>query len=1031
MNKVVISFLMLLLPLIGHADEGSMTFAPPAGDYSVVFLGNLFGIVDGVLHGSGSQIMGQMFAVFNAAVLALGGMIITYTLMVSTMNTAHEGEMMGKKWSSIWVPVRATGGLALLMPKASGYCLLQIFVMWIVVQGVGAADKVWDAALNYLNRGGVIIHEQRDPASKLLANHQGLAPLAHGASVILTGQVCMQSLQNILQRNLNAFKEQYSKNKTGPCSDTFWISQTGKPLADYQSFIKDDMCNLGSIPSLIDSVNITEAYKNGAVSISMPNFSGSSGPALVSLNGYCGKITWINDKNALNKPGSPEDQSVVGNNSNDADNLNDAVSNGLISQGDKDMLLNSRGMAIQQMYLDLATVARVMVGNDPELQVEPSSSDSSDSNSSASTNYDTKWAKQPFGYPMSNYNGSKPCSKNDSCTRWSDPDGSALFTGGEIANAVADYEGTMRPLENLLSQLKNQTTNNSEKDFIVQAESSGWIMAGSYFFDVVKLNGDAVGGSKDINIPSGMEKSESTAGKYINTVFDGDDKTCKGYSNGANSYGLICGMLNQDETPLIDMVSLIGSTTGDPNYDPSSYLKKMNPVAVPSPNASTVFGYIDNTEIIKLPGQPGTTPLQFANVMNIDFSKSTLTLPSVTFACGGITIFSTFCIGRFLGEMLYNQILVPLMNFAASTIIQLAEQVVMTVIMIPLQGIAAIFKEGLDILQVQGINPIVALANMGTFYINFAGQLMIMLTVLTMSISATIAGLPVLTLLPMAMPIVFSWLAVMVSVGMITAYYIPILPFMIFTFGAIAWLMAVIEAMVAAPIVALGVTHPEGHEVFGKAEPAIMILVNVFLRPTMMVIGFVAGIALSYVGIWVLNAGFQRAIGFMQPTSTQNTASNWNQLTKNTSSESGSQYSSNLENQYDSSGTNLVKSESGDSTVSLPGGGSVEGGYTSWAGIFAYFMSILIYTTMYMTIVEKAFGLIVSLPDKVLRWIGGSPESYGQETSQWTEQSKGKVQEGGKALSEGQAQMGKQMEASVSKKTPSDKPPEQGNVDVN
>src|ERR1700733_1323844 len=156
MNKLCFALLGLLFPtLVLAADGSSISFAPPPSDYSVVFLGNIFGVVDGVLHGTGSQIMGNMFGVFNSAVLALGGIVIMYTLMVSTMNTAHEGEMLGKKWSEIWVPMRSTLGLALLIPKATGYCLMQIFVMWIVVQGVGAADKIWAAALSYLNRGGV------------------------------------------------------------------------------------------------------------------------------------------------------------------------------------------------------------------------------------------------------------------------------------------------------------------------------------------------------------------------------------------------------------------------------------------------------------------------------------------------------------------------------------------------------------------------------------------------------------------------------------------------------------------------------------------------------------------------------------------------------------------------------------------------------------------------------------------------------------------------------------------------------------
>lgn len=136
MKKLLICFLMLFFPaLLMAADSSSFSFTPPLTDVSVIFLGNLFGVVDGVLHGTGSQIMGNMFSIFNTAVIAIGGMIIIYIFLVSVLNTAHEGKMLGQKWSSMWVPARAIFGLALLVPKASGYCMMQIFVMWLVIQG--------------------------------------------------------------------------------------------------------------------------------------------------------------------------------------------------------------------------------------------------------------------------------------------------------------------------------------------------------------------------------------------------------------------------------------------------------------------------------------------------------------------------------------------------------------------------------------------------------------------------------------------------------------------------------------------------------------------------------------------------------------------------------------------------------------------------------------------------------------------------------------------------------------------------------
>ncbi|CAM3591647.1 hypothetical protein [Legionella longbeachae] len=62
---------------------------------------------------------------------------------------------------------------------------------------------------------------------------------------------------------------------------------------------------------------------------------------------------------------------------------------------------------------------------------------------------------------------------------------------------------------------------------------------------------------------------------------------------------------------------------------------------------------------------------------------------------------------------------------------------------------------------------------------------------------------------------------------------------------------------------------------------------------------------------------------------------------------------------------------------------------------------------MYLTVIQKSFTLITYLPDKVLRWIGGTPESIGQESTQWGEEVKGKTQEAGKETQQAQGQMEK------------------------
>jgi len=154
-HVVSIAFILLLFPALSIA--ASLDLSPSSNDYSHAYLRALFGTVENVFTGTGSQVVGAMFKTFNSAVLTIGGFVLMYILVVSTINTAHSGQVLGEKWSSVWVPMRAALGIALLLPKASGYCLIQTLLMWIIVQGIGAADRVWEQALDYLGGGGVLI----------------------------------------------------------------------------------------------------------------------------------------------------------------------------------------------------------------------------------------------------------------------------------------------------------------------------------------------------------------------------------------------------------------------------------------------------------------------------------------------------------------------------------------------------------------------------------------------------------------------------------------------------------------------------------------------------------------------------------------------------------------------------------------------------------------------------------------------------------------------------------------------------------
>jgi defect-in-organelle-trafficking protein DotA len=480
--------LTLLLPELAFAaDSGSsINFQPPAQDFSIVFLSNIFGVVDGVLHGTGSQIIGNMFGVFNSAVLTLGGIVAVYTLLVSTMNTAHEGEMLGKKWSSVWIPVRTVFGISLMLPKATGYCMLQVVTMWIVVQGVGAADKVWDAALDYLQRGGVIIQPNINPAA---TSSGASGTILQGAAGMLAGQVCMLGMQKLLSNIHDA--------AVSDTTDTSSICFKRAGESDYSSADLQQFCNNG-VPDFISTINLSTAKpKSNVYSMEMPNFT-SKNKLYSALNGACGTIKW--------KGLSSGQVSALQNQ---------------LTSSEMDSSKKARTIAMQQMFNTLTSVAQSMVNNDPQLNTTLTCSKDSPCASAHPENEALSIAKDPLGVAVTIDGGE--CQAKNNCKAWGNnpvettgQDGTVLLTGQELQGAVQDYYGLMLATLNAAeggvacvsaskaggagTNILGQSEGNScdTKAFMAQARSQGWLMAGAYFFKLAALNtvsAGAIGGS--------------------------------------------------------------------------------------------------------------------------------------------------------------------------------------------------------------------------------------------------------------------------------------------------------------------------------------------------------------------------------------------------------------------------------------------------------------------------------------------------------------------------------------------------------
>ncbi|MDQ8039613.1 MAG: type IVB secretion system protein DotA [Rickettsiella sp.] len=737
MKKLLLTLFLCLFPALLLADS----LAPPATDLSMAYLSTIFGVVDGVLHGTGSEILGTMFGAFNATVLVMASVVLSYVLFISILNTAHEGEFLGKKWSSIWVPIRTVMGVGLLLPKATGYSFVQILVMWVVVQGVGAADQVWNVALDYMNRDGTIV----EPIQSIHGNAKDKTAdnsfLVGKAGSVLKSEVCMLTVYNALVNQNRA-------------------SNSGVQVPDFLSSLAVTGKNASGKNTGVP-MNYTKDI-GGFIT-----FPGKLPGTFANLEGMCGSISW----DYINKD-------------------NDKVYNpAQLTAND------SASIAARQFTLDLEPLAQSIANKlAPPLQANATS------------------------VPQITLKTDDP-----------------IFKVNNLVDSADDYFTIVKPA---LRSLQDGALA-KYKEFIKDAKAYGWILAGSYYYKMANLNQQ-------------LRKTDLSS-------------------------------LNQKIFP-----------TFNPSYEtgPFKIINDDNVIANLKNNLPLTNGVIDNyinaetarTKDNNNPGDPGNPSLP-ANVASVNAIGSVVSaiLNGIFPRVHDFESKLSDGINKDKKDPIFA--LVTVGNGLVSMVEQVWISILAVITGLGLVGIAAGFASGFWTVGV-AVNGMLAICN----------------------------------LLIVIMPLITLWMGANFLLGSVLSYYVPLIPFFLFIFGGITWFAVVLEAVLAAPLVALGITHPEGHDFMGKAEQAIMLLSSVFLRPVLMVFGFIFGIILSFVALSLFNKGFSIAVQFL------------------------TEYNGDI-----------------------------------FAIVYQTAM-MAIYTAAVLAIINRSFAMIYEVPNKVLRWIGGPQESGHEES---------------------------------------------------
>jgi hypothetical protein len=990
--------LLLLAPCVFAAPS---FFTPSANDQSMYFLGSLFGDVGNVLTGWGSsKLLMHTFYYFNQAVLVLGCIVIVYTLIVSTVNTSHHGEMMGQKWNSVWIPMRSAIGFALLLPIGSGqtYAVVQAMVMWVIVQGVGAADYLWSNMVDQVVAGDATF--EADTASSTSASDTIMSAFEY--------YVC--AMQLVQMQNVRKYRTNENRFYTGHYQDNTGISKhnnnygwevpriffiasnstASQPNTNFWTFGFDNPTGwtnqtiCGTITTPASTSGMKDAMKNYydnqrdilSAALGLAQSTGGSTQHPLSNGSYTLYLPHSNDV-AVQGTAPPY---YVSYDSSGTFHQNQAAwgkygGNWLGDYGkgttpdDRSGSLNGKDKGLQIMLpYHLNADGTKSVGNGPyardangKLLYEPISlptvaylaellSQNIDAGSPTANPTSQASTNTSAGSTSTDDNGNgdfsvAPTSQVAEYVQQQLALIAQAYTDATAANyaayqsALAGPSDAPQPGSKMAAGAADAPQPGSKMAAgAAAAKFNGWASAGAFYLDMAKVlqattsdiaatndySYGALACVKDVgesqeahdnNMMCKDARAPSDVGG-IRRSFNKDDP------KGSGQYGTQLGdalteAQNATNQALGLMINYDGSDTPD-EPDPGPCQNTQNtPAPPPGPitpgGQTTTSAYIYNSTGYYYNANDPDNPYQqkcgiYNSTGNGAFSTSNMTKPKFP-----KMIINPIAWYKYVnGMMIYNfaQTLAPMLNMGESTNMKNPILVLRQSGIRLLNTSSKLYHAGLTYMWVSGLVSYVA-----SNWSPIAGAAMS-----TFNWAASMAT---------------AMVAAMMAMGAIMAYYFPMIPYLVFTFATIQWLILTVEAMTAAPLMALGILHPEGtHEVFGHSSAGIAILSTVFLRPSLMIVGYFAATLMCYVVVLLINAGFFFAAGSMM---------------------------------------------SGDTST-----GSVFGCVVVW----------MMYLNTVMIAINKSFSLIYHIPDHVTKWIG-IHEQGGSDVEQMMGQVKEGVKQGG------------------------------------
>ena len=850
---------------------------PCASDSSVTILQEIFGDqVATLVHGPTTNItplIPHFLSNFNAVLVS--GALVLYALIiiVGTVNTGHQGKFLGQQWDSIWTVVRVIGGTVAMVPLKFGLCAAQVLVLMLVLFGVHAASTVWAASLKDVDYGT----PPSVPASAINIVRNAIA-----------NEIVMETYNQITGLNGNPNPPSVSFG-TNIYADFYGSEATGLRAtikALFPDFCKSAL-RLGTVVNKTTDMNLTpdnritgsdlgqlkacEQLGNDFLqSGASPHFSTSEYAGIFNTGGTQPAHVWIGQNLATYAGCSTSplyiDKTCYAHFPGEAPVSNNHIYHIVVTNPNTKQPItflaqatggafygagtwptfNSPSISTEAKYIppvaqpnatqkalskDITNFVANNITAHKCLGPKPDPSCSMDiSNIISAFNKDL--AKDETGTTHKIAPGEDtPTSSSQTIPGTGTPLNSSWWNAGEIY-LIIDKQMAAN-LSSLYQQLSELTGNDPLGHYTAQTTAAVRLSMSLY---------DS--GEKSRDTASGVFRSQTqtTSTPALWTAFINSTPAIK---DNPTAYAKLSHIPAGDTLGFL----LIGHS-GQFYFDAYTYTDMM----VRLYDIMAANGLLDSAET-----DSSLTPITsamnkiFTGLMGSDGNGAAANVTNLMNEVYQLGLDNPS------NDMISNNL----------SVIQRAQRTGMDMIVTTVNSITSVYNhyanEYHDLqnnvedtaIGAGAASSALAVAAISAGFWGSAGAAAGLGAAAEVSAQAGQTTIQIMTLLKMSslaqslmwMPIVIVVLTSLFTAGVSFALMLPLIPFILFWAGQIAWILGTLEAIIAAPFLMLALVLPGGHHFAGHTVPGLRMLLGVIFRPVLMVLGLLIGMVLTYIVI--------------------------------------------------------------------------------------------------------------------------------------------------------------------------------------